>query len=984
MPAVADANASQLANKLGSFTPKDFLGFISSDFFQKIAVIFINFDRANQMISWMSAFGSCTCFRASIIEGSVFERGIVWAGARCDQALIATVLSLVLVASSTRADDLPNPTATAAGEVAALPDAGASTSEASLAVLPAVTAPMELVDGVPGGGRDAVLFRFSFSGAPWREVLNWLADESGMALHVGDLPAGSFTYSDPSDFTIDEAISRVNLFLIPQGYSIVKRGTLLSAISLVDPRSLQQLDALATPTPISELQNRSEHEIVKCMVPLGDVSAEAAMSELKPLSLMIAPVLLPKSNQLIVTETAGKVRSVLEVLRAMDVPKVEAVVRRFELRHVDVATVMMVAGSHLGLPTGTNEGPEISISTDYTGKNLYVTGTPEKVSRLESFIRILDIADESTQSIAEMKLRAYPVNGDNLQDVYNVLQTILEGNSLRLSMQPSTKSIVAFADESVHRVIADTIKEMQAPAVEFAVIELNSLDPYFAVSLIGEMFKINDSLSNSRDRRPADEVMPPGPKVDADPGNRRLFVRGTAAQIEQIKQMVANLDVRKTSGDSVRVLPLRGQTRQQVLETAGRIWRGDNRIFIIPSADAATDTPGPIERVIHSDSPPNQPVSAPQRVLGGNDDRFEAGALPNPPPNESTTIQAFVSVNSGQEIAIDGECAAPATPIKTTKDSAIRGQLIPEGILLQSNDIDALDRFQNHLLEVAESSRKTPSPPVIYYLKYVNAEDAVKMLADLLDGGRSLAPPAGGTLINAGSARFSGSTYSGSLTWNKEGATTVTAGTATIVSDARLNRLIVQGTTEDIAVIDEYMKIVDKGNSITNIETFGRSHVIELKYTKATDVAEMIKQAFVGRIAASPQATQQTPRQDGRETDSRSTDGNRTGDEQRREVTEKPTRGRTPLMTVTAHGPSNSIVVTATDALFAEVEALVQSIDSMSEQVVEVIPAKDGVDLEMILRTLNGESVDSNRGRRNSTTTSSSNDRSRDNTSRSR
>ncbi len=90
----------------------------------------------------------------------------------------------------------------------------------------------------------------------------------------------------------------------------------------------------------------------------------------------------------------------------------------------------------------------------------------------------------------------------------------------------------------------------------------------------------------------------------------------------------------------------------------------------------------------------------------------------------------------------------------------------------------------------------------------------------------------------------------GSMTTKKDGITTVIAGTATIVSDARLNRLIVQGTTEDVAVIDEYMKIVDKGSSITDVETFGRSHVVELQYTKATEVAEMLKQAFGNRIAS--------------------------------------------------------------------------------------------------------------------------------------
>jgi len=835
---------------------------------------------------------------------------------------------------------------------------------------------------IPSGGPVApVMLRFSFSGAPWREVLNWLAEESGLALHVGDVPVGSFTYSDPDQFTIDEAISRVNLFLIPQGYAVVKRGSLLSVISLADPRSLQQLDALATSASVADLDKYSEHEIVKCMLPLGNLIATEAVAELGPLMLMVSPVVLPKSNQLIITETAGKVKNVLSVLQALDVPKIDSVVRRFDLQHVDVATVMMIAGSHIGVPSGQTEGMEISISTDLAGNSIYVTGTPEKVDRLEAFVEMLDVADESAQPTADMSLRSYPVTGDNLQAIYDVLQTILEGKSLRLSMQPTTKTIVAFADAAVHSQIESTISEMQAPATEFAMIELNTLDPFFAVTLVTEMFSTPLPLKESRDSKDTRNVPPPAvpvPRIDADPGNRRLYVRGTADQVAQIKQIVANLDTRKIGGDAVRFLPLRGQQRQQVLETAERIWRGDNRVLILPSAESIEGQTGPIERVIHSIRSNDLPVAKPTSPIEG---RFEAGTAPRGVVRDDQ--EAFVSLTEDSQ---PKETASGVATRGRSDDTPIRSQLVPEGIIIQSDNLEALDRFQEHLLEVAESTRRIPSPPVVYYLKYVNADDAVKMLADLLDGGKTLDDTPANTLV-LGSALSMSSGYFGSLTKSKEGMTTVTAGTATIVSDARLNRIIVQGTTEDVAVIDDYMKIIDKGSSITDIETFGRSHVIELSHTKAADVLAMIKEAFANRIAAKPQSSSQSS-SDRSSGDLRSSYDSRApydardrrdSSDRQLAIAEKPTRGKLPEMTVAAHEASNTIVVTAPDSLFAEVESLVRSIDTMSEQIVEVIPAKDGVDLETILRTLNGESVPTDRGSR-----SDSRDSSRSNSQRSR
>ncbi len=819
---------------------------------------------------------------------------------------------------------------------------------------------------------EAAGLRFSFSGAPWREVLNWLAEESELALHVGDVPGGSFTYSDPATFSTDEAIARVNLFLIPQGYAVVRRGQLLSVISLGDPRSLQQLDALATLTPIADLDQRGDHEVVKCIVPLGTVSAEDATAELQPMMLMIAPVVLPKSNQLILTETAGKIRSVLAVIRAMESTEPESVVERFDLQHVDVDTVLMVAGSHLGLTAGATEGADISISTDVTGKSLFVTGTQDKIERLQTLLKTLDVPGEQAESTASMQLRSHRVTGDNLQAVYDVLQTVLAGKSLRLSMQPSTSSIVALADESVHQQIENTIQELQAPAMDFAVIDLHTLDPYFVVSLIGEMFgtKPEPETRSWRDRdrdrsRSEESTATTAPKVDADPGNRRLFVRGTTDQVAQIRQMVENLDSRRAGREEVRVVPLRGQHRQQVLEAAERFWRGDNQVQILPSIDGFENHDQVIERAVHPDQSSDRPVSAPAPTQPSQDDPYEAG-VPRKPLSEAH--EALVSLPTHEvEPAVASPSNQPAvTQVGRKSVAPIRGQLVPQGVLLQSDDLAALDRFQDHLLEIAASSKNAPSPPIVYYLKYVNAEDAVKMLADLLDGGQSLAETPPGSLINGSVVGASGN-YFGSFTTKREGMTTVTAGTATIVSDARLNRLIVQGTAEDVSVIDGYLRIIDKGNSITNIETFGRSHVIELMHTKAADVAETVKQAYAGRIATAAAGGQ--PNRGGQPpADSRqNNDNDRRSDNQgQRDVADKPTRGRQAEMTVAVHESSNSLVITAPDALFAEVEELIRSVDIRSEQVTEVIPAAAGVDLETILRTLNGETPSNNRSSRDS------------------
>ncbi|MFA8020820.1 secretin N-terminal domain-containing protein [Bremerella cremea] len=808
--------------------------------------------------------------------------------------------------------------------------------------------------------------RFSFSGASWREVLDWLAEAAELSLYVDDVPTGSFTYSDRQQYTVDEAVARLNLFLLPRGYALVRRDELLSVINLGDPRGLQQLDAMAKVVPSDGLEGLNPHEVVKCFVPLGQVVASEAISEMQPLSLMTTPVTLPKSNQLIITDTVKNLRSALDVLNSMQQPQQSTEsIRRFNLKHVDAQTVLMVAATHLGIPENAMSGIDITITTDLTGKRLFVVGSEEKLNRLEQLLKVVDVPDEAELAPSQQQLVSHPVTGDNLQVIYDVLQTILADKNLRLTRQEESNTIVALADPEVHQLIRETITELQAPSVEFSVVELGSVDPYFAVSLIGEMFGVPNEIPKKGEPEP--KVAPP--KVDADPGNRRLFVRGTADQIRQIEQLVTRLETRSpsNSGTDLRFVPLTGATREELLESAKQSWDGNNRLEILPTSES-TQNPV-IERTLHPESGTTTEPAATVPT--------QSPAKMTPAPRKTPSTKP--SLNEDDLVAWSGRKPSIPTSVPTSKSTPpIRTQVVPNGILLQSDDVQALDQFERHLRSLSSHERNAISPTIVYYLKYVSAEEAVKMLADLLDGGNALSDTPGDTLVR-GSVSGLGTFY-GSLLFDRDGMTTVTAGTATIVSDARLNRLIVQGTKEDIATIENYMKIIDKDSSITEIETAGRSRIIALRHAKAEEVAEMIREAFPGRVDTSsqrgnPQAQQQNA--------PRPTNDPRGGEEEQRRVDDKPTRGNKPVMAVAVHEASNSLVITAPDSLFAEVQQLVESVDQRSERAVRVITAGSGVNLETIQQILSEQSSNasqrprSNNRPRSSTPTRSNNSRGR-------
>jgi len=781
---------------------------------------------------------------------------------------------------------------------------------------------------------DVVSLNFAFEGMPWRDVIKWFADTADLALHVGDVPTGSFTYSDPNTFTPDEALDRLNLFLLPQGFTLVRSGQLLSVINLADPRSLQQLDSLAKFVTIEQLQVANDNDVVKCIFALGELDAEDAVNELSALKLMLAPAVFSKTNQLMITDTARKLKNVKTIIDAFQPNELDngTIVKSFTLEHVDAEDILVVARPHLGLATGEMIGIDVSLSADLQGKNIFVTGIEDKVKLVEGLIMAIDKPEKSLSTAdGDAELKSHVVKNGNVDTVYDVLVTLLAGETVRLSKDETAGTIVALATPDIQKEIEQTVQQLQASDAEFAVIPLKSVDPYVVVSLLEEMFDLNasklresagiEAFTKHGSSRGYDLLKgadnSDAPRIDADPVNRRLFVRGTKHQVEQIKEIVAELDSGTSrtlgSNDRIRILPLRGREGERLLKVSVKFWRS-NPVFLYPSLNDTRDEIS--ERVVSEDSPKLNPFSS------------EDTPRSNPVAEKALLLTGDIR----------------------SQEAAIRCQFTPRGLILQSEDTQALDQFEDHLVTIAGPVDSTPSPPVVFYLKYTRPDDAIWMLAELLDGGEASLLGDSNSLVNG----FVSSSDSllGSLVSSREGTTTMIAGSITVVADSRLNRLIVQGTGSDVVQVESYLKIIDKDNSITSIETYGTSHVIELVYSRASEVAEVIRSAYAGRVAGNAPGVKQgqtggtqpgqrpAPQSEKQSSDKKSTS--------KKELVAQPAKTLESQMTIAVHEPSNSLIVTAPDHLFREVEQLAKAIDTRSRKAVRLVKIPESVAIESL------------------------------------
>jgi type II secretory pathway component GspD/PulD (secretin) len=187
------------------------------------------------------------------------------------------------------------------------------------------------------------------------------------------------------------------------------------------------------------------------------------------------------------------------------------------------------------------------------------------------------------------------------------------------------------------------------------------------------------------------------------------------------------------------------------------------------------------------------------------------------------------------------------------------------------------------------------------------------------------------------------------------------AGSITIVADSRLNRLIVQGTASDIEQVEGYLKIIDKDTSITSIETYGTSHVIELVYSRASEVALVIRSAYEGRVAGSaPGVGQGQPggAQSGQRPNPQPSKSSEKQDNDKKsskkELVAQPAKTLEPKMTIAVHEPSNSLIVTAPDHLFHEVEQLAKVIDLRSQKSIRLVKVPESVAIESLQEIFSG------------------------------
>jgi type II secretory pathway component GspD/PulD (secretin) len=802
------------------------------------------------------------------------------------------------------------------------------------------TPPAETAQRHPGG-----LMKFNFRNADWGDVLSWFASNANLSMQIDQPPLGTFNFEDDYLYTPSQALDILNSVLLNKGYTLVRRGRMLMLLDLesIQPELVELVD-------VSELDDRGDFELVKCVFHLAKMNPQDAQAEIAPL---IGPgrsmAVMGKARQLLVVETVGKLRVIRDVIESVENPDgAVRKVKEFALQHVAAEDVLRVARPLLGLPEEQNTNEQINIAVDTYGSRIFATGTTESLDRLQEVVELADIDQQQQGGGARVaaselpELRTYPILKADPVTVRDVLMTLLAGlPDVRLTIDPASNKVVALARPGDHQIITMTLQKLEGETARTEVVPLVRTEPQLALLAINKLLGITDESTT-------------GPKIDADPTTMRLFVHGTAEQIAQVRALVEQLEGPGSSAEgagNLRLIPLTGSQAQATLQQFEALWPSVSRSrirVVAPNERGGQNSPFR-EREISPDRQP-APTPPPAATSPALPDTTSTRNLPSTrlgghhrgatewvsaPATQQSAGEQADAASRDSDTPATSETAQPGETPAAKPPSDVVITITPQGILLASEDPEALDRAESLLRLLTQQS--TPGGLLnrefaVYYLKHAQADVAARLLQDIL-GGTSAS---GGSLINdmASNLLGGGGGLLGALMGGGggggESTGPITAGTMSIVADPRLNRLIVQGSSQELDDVEMILEVIDKEDSITDIRVTGTTHVIPVNYTSAERVATVVQATFADRMAGAQSNQQQ--RQPSPEDFFRALRGGGRGGGR-----EQESRGELPKLTVTVHEESNSLVIKAPEALAQEVRDLVAMIDQPNGDLSEKI-----------------------------------------------
>lgn len=296
--------------------------------------------------------------------------------------------------------------------------------------------------------------RFNFRQQKWPEVLDWFARQGELSLVMDTPPPGLFTYSDTKEYTPTEAIDLLNSVLLSKGFTLMRREKMLIVVDTSEGIPFE----MAAQVSVEELASRGRFEIVTVEFPLGGRPIEtclAAVRELIGKHGRATP--LTTAGKLIVTESAGKLQAINEVIAAIPVPKPPPAQQATP--PVPVFAVYPAKGLDPQATVQTLQGLFITatIKADPTAEEIHAYAIPAVQEGIKASVEKM-IANVSGDK--RVRLETYTVDAKDLAQLQS--QLLLAVPDAQVTVDEAKRRLLVIASAERQAEVQETLEKLGA------------------------------------------------------------------------------------------------------------------------------------------------------------------------------------------------------------------------------------------------------------------------------------------------------------------------------------------------------------------------------------------------------------------------------------------------------------------------------------------------------------------------------------------
>ncbi|MBL8819447.1 MAG: hypothetical protein JNL58_25670 [Planctomyces sp.] len=705
---------------------------------------------------------------------------------------------------------------------------------------------------------------FNFRYAPWEQVMTDFARAGGYTLDLTTVPPGTFNHIDSNVYTIDQALDILNGYLQRKGYALVRKDGFLVCFKFDEGGGIPE--TLIPDVTIEELTKVGDHEVVRLKMELEDVDVAIMAQEIETLlSKQGKMTAFTQTGTLIIRDAGSNLRRIREFVddamkkkkpdqpifksyHVKNLPVEDAefmLLTQFGMRQgaVNVSSSNENRGGPQRAPAATSAAPALQVSSDVRTNSLFVTGTQKQHDLVEEIMKAVDVSEgPDGKPLAAFGssgpyLQVYTVSGDP-REVAKSIDAMMPG--VILNEDGRNGRVHVFATATQHEQVASWIQAFGGAGAggSVAVIPLMRMDPLNAAATLRSLF-----LSEGTG----------APTIETDQYSRVLIIRGSAAQIEQIKTVLKDLGedgsgVRQNGeGGPVRRYSLQGRDPEEFLEIFRTQWEKSqsNPIrIVIPSQSGPIKkmtVPGKKEEAAPEESTPQANRNAASRY----EIQTTSASAARLRQDESGTAQPTVPAKQSDRQTSPGtqsvteDAQKPTTPEGVEVIDGVQLLVNGEELILISSDEAALDRAEE-MLDMLQQTIPYKTEWTIFYLMSADATETASLLEQIF--------PSSSVATSSASSGFSLSNMFRPVTDTVSNLTGL-AGiqnspqTLRIIPDIRSNSLLVSGPPTLIRDMEMVLKVLDSDEIPESMRDM-KPRMIEVKYAEIDDVATIVNDVF--------------------------------------------------------------------------------------------------------------------------------------------